>query len=192
MHVRPAHDVTALLVRWTGGDPSALDELAPMVYPELRRLARRRMANERKDHSLQATALVNEAYLRLVDLRQIKWQDRAHFFAMSARLMRRILVDAARSRGYQKRGAGAQKVTLDEARLAARVPGDVIALDDALRVLSAKDERKARVVELRFFAGLTVEETAAVLEVSPETVMRDWKFAKNWLMRELAHEGSSA
>jgi len=157
------------------------------VHAELRRIARRHMAHERPGHSLQATALVNEAYLRLVDVRQMKWHDRAHFFAMSARLMRRILVDFARSRGYQKRGGGAQKVSFDEGLIVSNERGhDLIALDDALRALAQVDPRKGTVVEMRFFGGLTVEETAEALEVSPETVMRDWKLAKAWLLRELA------
>jgi RNA polymerase sigma factor (TIGR02999 family) len=142
------------------------------------------MAHERRGHSLQASALVNEAYLKLVDLRAIQWQDRTHFFAMSARIMRRILVDAARARLSRKRGGG-HRVTLDESTLFSRQPVDVLALDDALDALAVNDARKARVVELRFFAGLSVEETAAALDVSPETVMRDWKFAKSWLLREL-------
>jgi RNA polymerase sigma factor (TIGR02999 family) len=157
-----------------------------MVHDELRRIARACMAGERRGHSLQATALVNEAYLRLVDVQQVNWQNRAHFLAMSARLMRRILVDVARSKGYQKRGAGAFRVTLDDG-LAVTPPRhqDLVALDDVLKALAEFDERKARVVELRYFGGLSVEETASVLTVSPETVKRDWKFAKAWLFREL-------
>ena len=144
------------------------------------------MAGERAGHSLQATALVNEAYLRLIDVQHVDWQNRAHFLAMSARLMRRILVDVARSKRYQKRGGGAVKVTFDEALVAPAEPGhDLVALDDALEALATVDERKARVIELRFFGGLSVEETASVLEVSVDTVMRDWKLAKAWLLREL-------
>ncbi len=144
------------------------------------------MAGERAGHSLQATALVNEAYLRLIDLQHVNWQNRAHFVAMSARLMRRILVDYARSKGYQKRGGGAMKVTFDEGLPVAVEPAlDLVALDDALKTLATVDERKSRVVELRFFGGLSVEETATVLSISPDTVMRDWKLAKAWLMREL-------
>jgi RNA polymerase sigma factor (TIGR02999 family) len=147
------------------------------------------MAGERAGHSLQATALVNEAYLRLLDVQHVNWQNRAHFVAMSARLMRRILVDYARSKGYQKRGAGALKVTFDEGLPVAAEPAlDLVALDDALKTLATIDERKSRVIELRFFGGLSVEETANVLSVSPETVMRDWKLAKAWLMRELRGE----
>jgi len=160
--------------------------LVPLVYGELRRIAKRCLAGERAGQTLQATALVNEAYLRLVDVRQVNWQNRAHFLAMSARLMRRILVDVARSKRYQKRGGGAVKVTLDDAVVAAVERGpDLVALDDALSALAAVDERKARVIELRFFGGLSVEETATVLKVSVDTVMRDWKLAKVWLLREL-------
>jgi RNA polymerase sigma factor (TIGR02999 family) len=164
-----------------------LDQLIPLVHAELRRLARRQMSRERPGHTLQATALVNEAYLRLIDLRRVRWQDRAHFFAVSARLMRRILVDFARSRGYQKRGGGVPPVALDEALLLAREAGrDLVALDDALEALAALDARKSQVVELRFFGGLSVEESAEALHVSPDTVMRDWQLARVWLQRELA------
>ena len=150
------------------------------------------MAGERAGHTLQATALVNEAYLRLIDVQHVGWQGRSHFLAMAARLMRRILVDFARSRQYQKRGGGAVRVTFDEALLAAQKPGhDLVALDDALEALAKVDERKARVIEMRFFGGLSVEETASVLKVSVDTVMRDWKLAKAWLLRELGH-GESA
>jgi RNA polymerase sigma factor (TIGR02999 family) len=182
----PRHDVTLLLARWTDGDEAALQQLLPIVHDELRRLARRQMAGERPGHTLQPTALVNEAYLRLVNLKQMQWQDRAHFFAMSARLMRRILVDFARSRGYQKRGGDAQRVSFTQALgVAEGQPTDVVALDDALEALARVDERKSRVVELRFFGGLSVEETAEVLNVSRETVKRDWTFAKLWLLRQL-------
>jgi RNA polymerase sigma-70 factor (ECF subfamily) len=180
------HHVTRLLVDWTAGDDAAFQQLLPIVHGELRRLARRQMAGERPGHLLQATALVNEAYLRLVDLKHMRWQNRAHFFAMAARLMRRILVDFARSRDYQKRGGGVQQITFDESLpVSDESPIDLVALDDALHALAGVDERKSRVVELRFFGGLSVEETADVLKVSPETVKRDWKFAKNWLLREL-------
>jgi RNA polymerase sigma factor (TIGR02999 family) len=149
------------------------------------------MAGERAGHSLQATALVNEAYLRLIDVQHVDWQNRAHFLAMSARLMRRILVDIARSKGYQKRGGGAVRVTFDDALVVADEPGpDLVALDDALKALVTVDERKARVIELRFFGGLSVEETASVLKVSVDTVMRDWKLAKAWLQRELRDPGA--
>ena len=182
--------MTGLLLQWREGEEAALDRLVPIVHGELRRIARRCMAGQRADHSLQATALVNEAYLRLIDVQQVNWQNRAHFLAMSARLMRRILVDYARSKGYQKRGGGAVKVTFDEGLPVAVEPAmDLVALDDALKVLATMDERKSRVIELRFFGGLSVEETATVLAVSPETIMRDWKLAKAWLMRELRGEG---
>ena len=157
-----------------------------MVHTELRRLAHRQMRRERHGHTLQTTGLVNEAYLRLVDLTRVRWQDRAHFFAMSARLMRRILVDYARARKQLKRGGGLEHVTLHEAAAVVRERGhDLIALDDALEALSQMDARKGQVVELRFFGGLTVEETAEALHVSPETILRDWKFARVWLLREL-------
>jgi RNA polymerase sigma factor (TIGR02999 family) len=182
--------VTGILLKWREGDEAALDELVPIVHDELRRIARRCMAGQRVGHTLQTTALVNEAYLRLIDVQQVNWQNRAHFLAMSARLMRRILVDFARSKGYQKRGGGAVKVTFDEGLPVAAEPAlDLVALDDALEALSRMDERKSRVIELRFFGGLSVEETATVLAVSPETIMRDWKLAKAWLMRELRGEG---
>ena len=182
----PSHDVTRLLARWKEGDEAALQQLVPIVHEELRRLARRQMAGERPGHTLQPTALVNEAYLRLVNLKQMQWQDRAHFFAMGARLMRRILVDFARSRGYQKRGGGAKQVSFTQAlEVAEGQPTDVVALNDALEALAAVDERTSRVVELRYFGGLSVEETAEVLKVSRETVKRDWKFAKMWLLRHL-------
>jgi RNA polymerase sigma-70 factor, ECF subfamily len=178
--------VTGLLLAWSQGDEGALGRLVPLVERELHRIARRCMAGERAGHSLQATALVNEAYLKLIDAQQVKWQDRAHFLAISARLMRRILVDWARSKGYQKRGGGALKVTFTEALPASDEPGhNLVALDDALEALAKFDARKSRVVELRFFGGLSVEETASVLRVSVDTVMRDWKLAKAWLLHEL-------
>jgi RNA polymerase sigma factor (TIGR02999 family) len=156
------------------------------VYEELHRLAAHYMRGERAGHSLQATALVNEAYLRLIEVERIQWQGRAHFFAMAARLMRRILVDAARSRGYQKRGGGATMVSLDEALVVSNEPGqDLVALDEALTALALVDERKSQVVEMRFFGGLSLEETAEALQVSRDTVKRDWKMAKLWLLREL-------
>jgi RNA polymerase sigma factor (TIGR02999 family) len=173
-------------VSWGKGDEAALTELIPLVHDELRRIARRCMAGERPGHSLNASALVNEAYLRLVDLQHVNWQNRTHFLAMSARLMRRILVDIARSKGYQKRGGGAVRVTFDRALAVTDERGeDLVALDDALRALAEVDERKARVIELRFFGGLTIEETASVVKVSADTVMRDWTVAKVWLLREL-------
>jgi RNA polymerase sigma factor (TIGR02999 family) len=180
-------------VAWREGDEAALDELVPLVHSELHRIAKRCISRERAGQTLQATALVNEAYLRLVDVRRVNWQNRAHFLAMSARLMRRILVDAARSKRYQKRGGGAIKVTLDEALLPSAEKGqDLVALDDALAALANVDERKAQVIELRFFGGLSVEETATVLTVSVDTVMRDWKLAKVWLLRELRRAPADA
>ena len=173
------------MIAWRQGDERALDQLLPLVHQELHRIAQRCMRGERGGHSLQATALVNEAYLRLIGAQQVDWQNRVHFLAVSARLMRRILVDFARSKQYQKRGGGAQKVTLDEALMVAEPGRDLVALDDALEALAKVDERKARVVEMRFFGGLSVEETAQALDVSSDTVMRDWRLAKVWLLREL-------
>ena len=175
-----------MLLAWNQGDEAALERLIPIVHVELRRLARRQMRRERKSHTLQTTALVNEVYLRLVDVNRVRWQDRTHFFAMSARLMRRVLVDHARSRKYQKRGGNAIRVTLTSSMTLATDRGaDLVALDDALTALTEFDARKGRVVELRFFGGLTVEETAQALGVSAETVMRDWRMAKAWLHKEL-------
>jgi RNA polymerase sigma-70 factor (ECF subfamily) len=176
--------VTVLLRAWREGDEKALDALMPLVYDELRRIARRRLHGERANHSVQATELVNEAFLRLVDVQQVDWQNRTHFLAMSARLMRRVLVDIARSRGADKRGGGAVRVTFDEAAIGGVAPDvDVIRLDDALKALAALDDRKGRVVELRFFGGLTADETAVALQVSSKTVLRDWTFARAWLQR---------
>ena len=178
--------VTELLRAWSDGDAAALDQLVPLMEAELRRLARGYMGRERHGHTLQTTALVNEAFLRLTDARQIRWQDRAHFLGISARLMRRVLVDYARRRGFHKRGGGAQRVTFHEALVTAPDPAlDVVALDRALDALAKADARKSRVVELRFFGGLSVEETAEVLKVSTDTVKRDWRLAKLWLLREL-------
>jgi RNA polymerase sigma factor (TIGR02999 family) len=183
------HEVTQLLVAWSAGDEAALEKLTPLVYQELRRLAKRYMARENPGHTLQPTALVNEAYLRLIEQKHVQWRNRAHFFGISAQLMRRILVDMARARQYGKRGGKARKVSLDEALVVSKERGeDLVALDDALESLAAIDPRKSRVVELRFFGGLSVEETAEVLQVSPVTVMRDWKMAKVWLHRELSKE----
>jgi RNA polymerase sigma factor (TIGR02999 family) len=178
--------VTSLLLAWSGGDRDALDQLVPLVHEELRRRARRAMFHERADHSLQPTALVNEVYLRLVDMGQVEWNDRAHFLALAARLMRRILVDLARSRRTQKRG-GPVNVSLDESSMISSGRGreDLVALDDALNALAALDPRRSQVVELRFFAGMDVDETAEVLKVSRRTVMRDWTLARTWLFREL-------
>jgi RNA polymerase sigma-70 factor, ECF subfamily len=176
--------VTRLLLAWRGGDETALARLTPLVHQELQRIARGCMRGERRD-SFQATALVHEAYLRLVDTQHVNWQNRAHFLAMAARLMRRVLVDLARARQYQKRGGGVIRVSFTDALSVPDKAGDLVALDEALSALAAFDERRSRVVELRFFGGLSVEETAAVLRVSPETVMRDWKLARTWLRREL-------
>jgi RNA polymerase sigma factor (TIGR02999 family) len=178
--------VTELLRAWSDGDQQALAQLMPLVEAELRRLARVYMSRERRGHTLQPTALVNEAFLRLADARALRWQDRAHFLGISARLMRRVLVDHARAHGYRKRGGGAQRVTLHEALLASPEPSlDILALDRALEALAAVDERKSRVVELRFFGGLSVEETAEVLHLSNDTIKRDWRLAKLRLRREL-------
>lgn len=180
-------NVTALLLAWRDGDEQALHQLTPLVHQELYRLARRYMARERADHTLQASALVNEVYLKLIDNRRAQWQNRAHFFGVSAQLMRRILVDFARRRHYQKRGGGAHAVTLNEELVVAETAStDIVAVDDALKALETVDARKARVVELRFFGGLSVEETAEVLHVSTDTVMRDWRLAKAWLHSELS------
>lgn len=177
---------TALLLAWNRGEPEALDALLPLVYEELRRVAAHYMRRERADHTLQATALVNEAYLRLIEVKRVRWENRAHFFAMASRLMRRILVDAARSRDHQKRGGGAPMLSLDEALVVPCEPGDdLVALDEALTALAAVDARKSQVVEMRFFGGLDIDETAEALHVSRDTVKRDWRVAKLWLLREL-------
>lgn len=183
----PTNEVTQLLLAWGNGDRDALDRLMPLVYAELRRLAGYYLVGERRGHTLQATALVNEAYLQLVDSGTREWQNRAHFFGVAAQMMRRVLVDHARSRNSLKRGGGAQQVTFDEGAIVSheRV-AEIVALDDALSALAAFDERKSRIVELRFFGGLSIEETATVLQVSPGTVMRDWTLAKAWLQREMS------
>jgi len=182
--------VTQMLAAWAGGDQTALEQLTPLVYEELRRLARQRMRRERPGHTLQTTALANEAYLRLVDQTQVRWQNRAHFFAIAAQQMRRILVDYARRRLYQKRGGGALQVTLAEAEgLTDEHTPDLVALDEALRSLAEVDPRRAQVVELKFFGGLTNEETAEVLKVSTGTVERDWTIAKAWLHKTLKGGG---
>lgn len=184
-----AGQVTQLLKSWSQGDQEALGRLMPVVYGELRRLARRQMARERPDHTLQVTALVHEAYLRLLDVRQVDWQDRAHFLALSAQMMRRILVDAARARTAGKRGGGVLHVSLEEAAVLPADPDrSLIALDEALAAFAAIAPRQANVVELRYFGGLTEEEIAAVLDQSARTVRRDWEFARVWLARELAHD----
>ena len=179
-------EVTGLLRAWGRGDEGALQRLMPLVYDQLHAAARRYMAGERAGHTLQTTALIHETYLRLVDIRHVQWQDRAHFLAVCAQLMRRILIDFARSRGYQKRGGAALHVNFDEKLVIRNEPDfNLVALDDALNRLAQMDERKSRVVELRFFGGLGVKETAEVMKVSADTVMRDWKLAKVWLLREL-------
>jgi RNA polymerase sigma-70 factor (ECF subfamily) len=185
-----AEEITALLEAWRAGDRDALERLIPLVYSELHHRAQRYMANERPDGTLQTTALVNELYLRLVDVRRVGWKDRTHFFAVCAQLMRRVLVDMARSRKSLKRGGDAVHVPVDEHGIACpEPPVDLLALDRALDRLTAFDARKGRVVEMRFFGGLDVRETAAALDVSPETVMRDWRLAKVWLFRELSRDG---
>ena len=180
------HQITQLLFRWREGDRQALDDLLPLVYNELHRLAGYYMRGERPSHTLQTSALVNEAYLRLAGAEHIQWQNRAHFFAIAAQVMRRILVDHARRRDKQKRGGAVQKVELDEAMLVSEQrAAEVVALDDALKSLAEIDPRKSQLVELRFFGGMSIEETAEVLQVSPGTVMRDWTLAKAWLLREI-------
>lgn len=182
-------DVTELLLAWGAGDEGALSRLIPLVYQELHRLAVRHMAAEQVGHPLQATALVHETYLSLLTVTNVEWQNRGHFYAICARLMRRILIDFARSRNYQKRGANFAHIQLEDAiSVPEEVAAEVLALDEALTRLSAIDSRKGEVVEMRFFGGCTVEEIAAVLRVSPDTVQRDWKMAKAWLLRELSHE----
>ncbi|HKQ77940.1 MAG TPA: sigma-70 family RNA polymerase sigma factor [Blastocatellia bacterium] len=184
-----SQSVTQLLIDWRNGDQTALDRLMPLVYEELRRIAGHYMRNERQAHTLQTSALVNEAYLRLVDHENIAWQNRAHFFGLAAKAMRRILVDYARRRNYQKRGGAARQVSLDEAAMVTEEhAAEMIALDDALEELAKMDERKCRVVELRYFGGLTIEETAEALGVSIQTVGRDWSAAKAWLMREMSKQ----
>jgi len=179
-------DITGLLLAWNEGDAQALEALVPTVYEELRRIAKRYMAGERDDHILQASALVNEAYLRLIDSGRVQWKNRAHFFAVSAQLMRRILVDFARKKRNQKRGGSIRVLPLDEGLVAAdNRPRDIVALDDALNALADDHERVSRVVELRYFVGLSTEETAEVLQVSTDTVLRDWRFGRSWLLREL-------
>jgi len=184
---RSPQEVTQLLVAWRNGDQDAGNELMPLVYQELHRLAHQYMSLERPEHTLQTSALVNEAFLRLADQRDVQWQSRAHFLGLAGQMMRRILVDYARSRGYAKRGGGALQVSLEEQLIVSdERSAEVVALDDALQSLAAFDERKSRLVELRFFGGLSIEETAEVLGVSPGTVMRDWTLAKAWLRREMS------
>jgi RNA polymerase sigma factor (TIGR02999 family) len=179
-------EVTRLLKAWAGGDAAAAERLAPLISGELRRLARHYMRGERDGHTLQATALVNEAWIRLADAAAVNWQDRAHFFAVSAQMMRRILVDSARARRSDKRGGPLARVNLDDApELGSSRDGELVSLDDALNLLAKLDPRKARVIELRFFGGLSVEETAEVLKISEQSVIRDWRLAKSWLQREM-------
>jgi RNA polymerase sigma-70 factor (ECF subfamily) len=185
--------VTQLLIEWRDGDETALDRLIPLVYDEMRRLARHYMRRERAEHTLQTTALINEAYIRLVDHKGMRWQNRAHFYGVAAQAMRRILVDNARSRHYAKRGGGAQMVELDEAATVGQEQAaEMIALDEALNELAAFDPRQSKTVELRYFGGMSVEETAEALGVSPVTVMRDWRAAKAWLLRSLSAEEPTA
>ena len=185
MAISGSQQITHLLLAWGQGDQAALEALMPLVYDELRKVAARHLRGQREGHTLQTTALVNEAYLRLIDASQVQWQNRAHFFAVAAHFMRRILVDFARSRQYAKRGGKAAILPLDEVAVVGEDCAELAALDDALNSLAAFDLRKSQVVELRFFGGLSVEETAEVLKVSVETVMRDWRLAKVWLRREL-------
>ena len=183
-------EVSQLLREWSNGDQAALDKVMPVVYQELRRLAHHYMRKERADHTLQTTALVNEAYMRLAHYKKMRWQSRAHFFAVAAQVMRRILVEQARSKKFAKRGGGAQKVSLDEtAIVTAGRSAEVIAVDEALTELESWDPRKGRIVELRFFGGLSIEETAEVLKVSPTTVQREWRAAKAWLYRAISEGG---
>jgi RNA polymerase sigma factor (TIGR02999 family) len=180
------HEITELLRAWRDGDEQALERLTPQIYRELHQAARRCMNRERGDHTLQTTALINELYLRLSDLKEVDWQNRAHFFALCARQMRRILTDLARTRRSEKRGGGGHVLSLDEApEIASSSYAEVLAVDDALKALALVDERKSRMVELRFFGGLSLEETAEVLQVSSKTVARDWLLAKAWLLREM-------
>lgn len=182
-------EVTQLLLKWSDGDRESLEMLIPLVYDELYRLARSYMNREQAGHTLQITALVNEAYLRLVNWKEAKWENRAHFFGVAAQLMRRILVDFARSRNYEKRGGGMQQVAFDEALgLCIRRDADFVSLDDGLKALAEIDQRKSRIVELKFFGGLSVEEISEVLDISPRTVMREWNLARAWLYRELHHK----
>lgn len=193
MQMQPPKDITHLLVAWSDGDESALEQLAPLIHAELHRLAHNYMRREQPGHLLQTSALINEAYIRLIDWKNVRWQNRAHFFGVAAQLMRRILVDFAREKQYQKRGGGALQVSLSEAASFVLQRGvDFVALDEALTALGNIDPRKVRVVELRFFAGLSVNEVAELLQVSEETVLRDWRLAKVWLLRHLQGETVSS
>jgi RNA polymerase sigma factor (TIGR02999 family) len=188
MTAAPTSEITGLLVDWSNGDQTALEKLLPLVEQELRRLAHSYMRRENRDHTLQTTALVNEAYLKLIDQKKTRWQNRAHFFGIAAQIMRRILLNYARDQHREKRGGKAVQVSLSEASVVClEKPEELIALDEALERLAAVDERKSRVVELRYFGGLEIDEIAEVLKVSPITVMRDWKFARAWLFREMGH-----
>jgi RNA polymerase sigma factor (TIGR02999 family) len=192
MTTRLPKEITQLLVAWGDGDEAALEQLTPLVYQQLHRLAHHYLSHERPGHTLQTSALVNEAYLRLIDWKNVQWQNRAHFFGVSAQLMRRILVDFARSRRYGKRGGGNAPLALDEVVLISGEKGaDMVALDEALVSLAKLDARQSRVVELRFFGGLTVEETAEVLKVSEATVRRDWSIARAWLRREMLQKSAT-
>lgn len=190
MDASQSHEITRLLRAWGGGNAAALDDLMPRVYDELRRRAHRYMRNERKGVTIQTTALVNEVYLKLAGADDLSWEDRTHFFAVSANIMRRILVDQARARGSAKRGAGAARLNLDDVPdiASAKRDREIVAIDEALGVLAEMDPRKAKVIELRFFGGLSVEETAGALRISPQSVLRDWKLAKAWLTRELKQD----
>jgi RNA polymerase sigma-70 factor (ECF subfamily) len=191
MNSAPESGVTGLLQAWTAGDRDALERIVVLVYPELRRIARRCLTNERPGHTLQATALVNEAYLRLVDIDRMQWRDRSHFFAVGARIMRRILVDHARSRGYAKRGGGGQRVDFNEALVVSpEMDPALVRMDEALTQLATFDPRKARIVEMRYFGGLNAAEIASVLGVSVQTVNRDWSLARSWLAREMNSEAT--
>jgi len=186
------HEITQLLAEWRDGNQSALDELYPLVYAELHRLARRYMSRERKGHTLQTTALINEAYVRLVDQKNVQWANRSHFFAISAQIMRRILIDHARRHAYAKRGGGAQQVSLDEvAAVASNCGRELLRLDEALKSLAEMDPRRSQVVELRYFGGLNNEEIAGVLDVSENTVTRDWNMARAWLYQQLTGSGAN-
>lgn len=188
----PVNNITQLLVAWSDGDPRALEGLAPLVYQELHRLARNCMSRERAGHLLQPTALVHEAYIRLAEWKNIRWKSRAHFFGLAAQVMRHVLVDFARSRDYAKRGGGMTRVAIDEATGAQEKSADLLGVDEALRALEKVDALKGKLVELRFFAGLTVNEAAAVLNVSPRTAAREWSLARAWLYREIRTGGAPA
>jgi len=191
-HTKKPHEITQLLAEWSDGNQSALDELYPLVYDELHRLARRYMSRERKGHTLQTTALINEAYVRIVDQKNVHWANRSHFFAISAQIMRRILIDHARRHGYAKRGGGAQQVSLDEAAVVTSgIGSELLRLDEALKILADMDPRRSQVVELRYFGGLNNEEIAGVLHVSENTVTRDWNMARAWLHQQLSESASN-